>query len=347
MIKQLFLVAIFATLAFALDGDTFTINCAPLSIQRSDPIVNPGTAGGHVHAIIGGNAFSRKMGPMDARNIATATTCNKGTDHSNYWVPQLYHQRADGKFEMVHYSGSAVYYQKRACDYNPTAKTCDKAFVPLAPPDGFRMLAGDPARRIPPANNADFPNTAIAFMCIDGSSGETHGFPPSKCRQFRSEVYFPSCWDGINIDPPDHKSHVAYPAIGNYNGGICPQTHPKAIFSIFYEFYFETGNYTDINKFVLAQGDPTGFGYHGDFVMGWTNRTALQNAHRDCINSADCPTLQNQPANPQTLIFPAIFEEDIGLAGNPIASLPGNNPVTWPEKSLSIPSLRTHRITHH
>lgn len=63
--------------------------------------------------------------------------------------------------------------------------------------------------------------------------------------------------------------------------------------------------------------------------MGWTDRDALQHAHETCISSADCPTLGNQPANPQTLIYPAIFEEDIGL-NNPIPKLPGNNPVTFP-----------------
>jgi len=91
------------------------LNCAPLTIQRSDPIVQPGVASQHVHSIIGGNAFQRVMGPMDATK-ANGTTCNKALDHSNYWVPQLYHQRDDKMWEMVEFRGSAVYYQLRACD---------------------------------------------------------------------------------------------------------------------------------------------------------------------------------------------------------------------------------------
>lgn len=51
----------FAYVAVALDGDTFTVNCAPLTVQRSDPIVNPGVPGTHVHSVIGGNAFRRTM----------------------------------------------------------------------------------------------------------------------------------------------------------------------------------------------------------------------------------------------------------------------------------------------
>jgi len=326
--KQLAIIVVFlVSLVFCLDGDTFTTNCAPLTIQRSDPVVQPGIASSHVHSVIGGNAFRRAMGPNDAKNQANSTTCNKALDHSNYWVPQMYHHRQDGMWEMVPFSGSAVYYQKRACDYAPGKKVCDKSIVPLAFPDGFRMVAGDPYRRT--QNNSDFAQTAIQIMCIfDGGSKQFNGFPPRQCNTMRSEVYFPSCWDGKNLDTADHKSHVAYPAIGNYDGGVCPQSHPVALFSIFYEFFFETKQFND-NKFAFANGDPTGYGFHGDFIMGWTDRALLQTAHRDCINAADCPKLGNQPAIARPLVYPAIFEEDIGLH-NPIPKLPGNNPVVFP-----------------
>jgi len=301
------------------------VNCVPLTIQRSDPIVNPGVPGSHVHSVIGGNAFQRTMGPMDA-NKANSTTCDKIIDHSNYWVPYLYHQRADKMWELVPWKLSAVYYQKRACDYSPTAKSCNKSVVPLAFPDGFRMVAGDPLRRT--FNHSDFSHRAVSMMCLGGSSGETNGFPPQKCDTIRAQVYFPSCWDGKNVDSPDHKSHVAYPAIGDYNGGVCPQSHPVAIFSLFFEFFFETRTYAD-TKFAFANGDPTGYGYHGDFVMGWTDRGLLQTAHKDCISAADCPKLGNQPRIARPLIYPAKYEEEIGLNG-PIPALPGNNPVVWP-----------------
>jgi len=333
--KQLvFLVVILVvSLVSCLDGDTFTVNCAPLTIQRSDPVVQPGIASFHVHSVTGGNAFRRTMGPMDATK-ANETSCDKAIDHSNYWVPQLYHQRqTDKMWEMVHWKGTAVYYQKRACDYAPGIKNCDKTKVPLAFPDGFRMVAGDSYRRT--QNNSDITNRAVHIMCIfDGGSIQYDGFPPRQCNTMRSEVYFPSCWDGKNLDSDDHKSHVSYPAIGNFNGGVCPQSHPVALMSIFYEFFFDTSPYTD-RKFAFANGDPTGFGFHGDFIMGWTNRALLQTAHHDCVTSANCPKLGNQPQQTRPLIYPAIFEEDIGLH-NPITSLPGNNTVVWPTVSKNM-----------
>jgi len=132
-----------------------------------------------------------------------------------------------------------------------------------------------------------------------------------------------------NLDTPNHKDHVAYPAKGDYNGGVCPQSHPVALLSIFFEFFFETNTFSDINRFAYSCGDGTGYGYHGDFIMGWTNRDLLQTAHRDCVQASNCPTLGNQQSQSQPLIYPAVYEEQVGLNG-PIPQLPGNNPVVFP-----------------
>jgi len=341
-------IGVLVPLASCVPGQrVFTLNCAPLTIQRSDPIVNPGVPGGHVHDVIGGNAFQRTMGPTDALK-ATQTTCNKALDHSNYWVPQLYHQRADKMWEMVEYRGSAVYYQLRACDYAPGRTKCDYEGTnftePLAFPVGFRMVAGDPARRT--FNNSDRAHRAVHMNCIGGHGGSSYGFPPFKCDTARWEVYFPSCWDGVHLDTPDHKSHMAYPYIGDFNFGVCPESHPKALFSLFYEFFYTTSVYNDIDRFAFANGDPTGYGFHGDFVMGWTNRDLLQSAFRDCTGPIDCPKLQNQGQEKRPLIFPAIFEEEIGLNG-PIPKLPGDNPVVWPTKMGDIQVVDSSSSSHH
>lgn len=59
-------------------------------------------------------------------------------------------------------------------------------------------------------NNSDPAQRAIDIVCIDGNSPEGPGFPKSRCTDFRCQAYFPSCWDGVNLDTPDHKSHVCF-----------------------------------------------------------------------------------------------------------------------------------------
>jgi hypothetical protein len=40
---------------------------------------------------------------------------------------------------------------------------------------------------------------------------------------------------------------------------------------------------------MYAMGDPTGYGLHGDLLVGWTNQTALEEALNTCTgpNGAD------------------------------------------------------------
>ncbi|KAK5135850.1 hypothetical protein LTR08_004499 [Meristemomyces frigidus] len=152
----------------------------------------------------------------------------------------------------------------------------------------------------------------------------------------RAQVYFPSCWDGVNKDSADHKSHMAYP-IGKYDNGVCPETHPVQLVSIFFEVIYQTGLFADRwhspvhHPFVFAQGDRTGHGFHGDFVNGW-NVTYLQQAVNECMddsgNMSDCPVFDNELFTDDECqackVPPSIGEQ---VTGN-LTKLPGCNPVT-------------------
>jgi hypothetical protein len=54
-----------------------------------------------------------------------------------------------------------------------------------------------------------------------------------------------SCWDGKNLDSPNHQDHVAHPEAGATSfavvGGKCPASHPVKIPQVHYEvsmFFF-------------------------------------------------------------------------------------------------------------
>ncbi|KAE8144702.1 hypothetical protein BDV25DRAFT_171181 [Aspergillus avenaceus] len=318
--------------------DIFTFSCLPLTTQRSDPIMSPGKPSSHTHVVTGGTAFQRTMNDTTAKN-AKDTTCAVAIDKSNYWIPQLYHRRPDGSFEIVKHEGTAIYYFKRACHYAADKTSCEGTEYPRAPPAGLRMVAGDMLLRT--YNDSDITQRAISHMCIgsDGSSTETKHFPLQPCSKLRSQVFLPSCWDGENLDSSDHKRHMAYPVIGDFNKGICPETHPVAIYSIFLEFFYDTEPYPDYHNWIYAMGDPTGFGLHGDFINGWTDQDALQNAMTTCtgpdgLNSPECSITKSQkrdlvPLNQTPEVHAPI--EELGQNGL-LPRLPGNNPVTIPRQ---------------
>ena len=128
---------------------------------------------------------------------------------------------------------------------------------------------------------------------------QTPGFSNTRCPDgLRAQVFFPSCWDGVNLDSPDHKSHMAYP--DGIDNGRCPSTHPHHLISIFYEVLFSVKPFNDLNdggRFVLANGDPTGYGLHGDFMNGW-DRDVLSRAVATCTADSgvieDCPVFRDE-----------------------------------------------------
>lgn len=148
----------------------------------------------------------------------------------------------------------------------------------------------------------------------------------------RAQVFFPSCWDGQNLDSEDHKSHMAYP-IGAYNDGSCPDTHPVHLISLFYELFAPVGDfpYNGAGTWSFSNGDTNGYRYHGDFQMGWKDSSLLQEFIDNCPgaqgNVADCPALaavMDTTAASACQFQGQIVNEDIGDV-NPIASLPGCN----------------------
>lgn len=55
-----------------------------------------------------------------------------------------------------------------------------------------------------------------------------------------------SCWDGKNVDSPDHKSHVSYPQTGSFEStGPCPASHPVRLPQLMYEVMWDTRPFND------------------------------------------------------------------------------------------------------
>ncbi|KAI9643951.1 hypothetical protein NHQ30_007302 [Ciborinia camelliae] len=298
---------------------------SPVVVQRADPIVTPGAVSPHVHTIMGGNGFGFSMNYASTQ-ASTCSSCSVTKDLSNYWTPTLYYKAQNGSFISVGQNGGVlVYYLQRSDPLDPEYSSGLLAF-----PAGFRMIAGNPFLRS--FNSSSLSQAAITYVCLGTSNPQTNGFPNYPCPNgLRSQVFFPSCWDGVNLDSPDHESHMAYPS--GTDSGHCPASHPKRFISIFYEIIWNTPDfanmwYGDSQPFVWAMGDPTGYGFHGDFVNGWDVPT-LQNAVNQCNDPngiiENCPVFQLETdafAN-GCRVAPSVHEQISGV----LPTLPGCNGV--------------------
>ena len=310
-----------------------------LTLERIDPLVFPGVVSPHVHTVSGASGFGFETSYEQLRESA-CSSCPVKQDLSAYWTPKLYWTNEDyTQFVDVPQAGEGngvtggmtVYYLPR-----PDPQNSSDVIHPF--PAGIRFIAGDPFKRWGSDAQAA-PGQAVSFVCLDYSGGshpQTEYMPNYNCPDgLRAQVYFPSCWDGIHNDTADHSSHMAYP-IGDYNTGKCPDTHPVHLVSIFFEVIYQTNDFADRwwnpNKhpFVFAQGDRTGFGFHGDSINGW-NVTALGEAIKVCTSDSgtleDCPVFSDlySDAECQACQLPPSVNEEV--TGN-LTKLPGCNPVT-------------------
>lgn len=259
-----------------------------MSYQRLDPGLFPGTESPHLHSFDGGNGLSKSMGFADTQ-ASDCTTARIKTDKSLYWRPTLFFTNGT-KLYRVPELATKIYYKYG--DGNNWANV-------TAYPEDFNMIAGSPLKR----SDGDNP-AGVRWGCHEPDGGSTaifaNGFPKgfSTCKYgFASEVTFPSCWNGEKMDPKNPNAHMAYPN-GNAGVGIenCPMTHRAARFpTLFIEYWWDVTKFTfgpDEAPWVLSNGDPTGYGFHGDFVSSSLFLLTLSLLTRQQMNGWEAGVLE-------------------------------------------------------
>jgi Domain of unknown function (DUF1996) len=233
-----------------------------------DPIIFPGQPGkSHDHTFSGSLAINASSTADEL--LRSPTNCTNSGDKSSYWMPTLL---VNGKPRLP--------YQVRAYYRAATRDTKQLQTIPF----GLKMLAGDMMATSPQ-------NAGIAgFQCRIEGKGATvkkQSLPP-QCGSkalFELSVRFPNCWDGKNLDSPDHRSHMSYAS-----GYKCDPAHPVQIPQLTLAERFAPG--TTGGKITLsAMNSPLTL--HADFFNAWDPRSldALMKyciyAHRFCETVSD------------------------------------------------------------
>ena len=264
-------------------------SCGYSHSLADDPIIFPGQPGlAHLHdfaAARTANAFST---PLSLR--AGGTTCMIPGDKSSYWVPALYKNGVRVLPNATSHD-ALFYYRRKGAPSGTTVQPF---------PQGLKIIIGN-AHAKSPAENPQL-GTDIIFKCGPGSSTDLPA-PPTQCSSgvMVMSLRFPNCWDGVNLDSPDHRSHMAYP-----RSGRCPASHPVVVPRLESFFRYPVGT-EPIGTITLSSGPY--YTAHQDFFNAW-EPSALQALLDKCINAlVDCGT--NPEVNMGTTPSPTPIREDV------------------------------------
>jgi Domain of unknown function (DUF1996)/Domain of unknown function (DUF4124) len=264
------------------DGDgQFRTVCRPSHMGNDDPIIYPNQQGAaHHHTFFGNTSLNYKSDVSNIRNVGNST-CKGGTANlSAYWVPSM----IDSATKTPLVPNDAVFYYK-------TGYTVKRELV-TPPPKGLRIIAGNGKSTV--SQRIDKYTNQVRYNCVlPGNKAQPESDSIPACPQgseIHSVINFPNCWDGKNLDSPDHQSHMAY---AKYGVG-CPATHPTAIPTITFNIFYKvtqaagTANWRLASDNYAKNGYNAGYSGHADWVNGW-DTNIMKMAVENCDNKGvDC-----------------------------------------------------------
>lgn len=256
----------------------FRTICDFSHLGYDDPIVFPGVAGkAHLHVFYGNTGTNAFTTSASIANTGGSSCDGHELNRTAYWVPAVYDQ--NGRVRLANHM--MLYYK--------TEGVARPAGGYTAMPQGLKMLAGNPGTTGPQTVYYNHGWNCGANMFVNAASPVIPACAaPNK---LTLKVSFPRCWDGINLDSADHRSHVVYPS-GGSAGGTCPASHPKvfATAQMLFEWDLAPGDSTVGWYLSSDHGLPGGTTFHGDWFGGWHN-AVMNSWTQGCLNAEwNCQT---------------------------------------------------------
>lgn len=292
------------------------INCDFAHSSYNDPIVYPDQENAaHLHRFYG-NTLVDHTTTMESLYTTGESSCQGNQlNLSSYWVPALLAPLYDpitGQRELDNQGEPAwqvvpavvgndeeaheiFYYSAGVDDLN--------SIQPV--PAGLRMIAGNHATM--PGDSQD--TSIVRWHCqsweSDDATNPQFSATIPECLapdRVRMDIFFPSCWNGEDLDSADHKSHMAYPIEHPPTGRmVCPDTHPVAVArpSYHYAFGVKPEVYDPVTQtskgwrlaadmYEVTDTNHGGLSLHADWFNGW-HPEIMQLIVDSCIKQAlDC-----------------------------------------------------------
>lgn len=202
----------------------FRFICNAGQVSFDDPIVYPGQPGkSHLHQFFG-NTAADASSTYESLRTTGDSTCNSRLNRSAYWMPAM----MNGRGQVVRPDFVSIYYKRRPAN-DPECKRQGTACVGI--PRGLRFIFGFDML------NCKSRRTGGGYFNCDGPTGIQGHYPSivdaaKNCpigNKLGAVISAPECWNGKDLDSPDHRSHVSYGSYGDDGVYRCPPSHPFII----------------------------------------------------------------------------------------------------------------------
>ena len=229
-----------------------------------DPIVFPGVRNAtHLHSFFGNTGTDFRSTAESIRSSGNSTCRGGILNRSSYWVPSLIDTRSGTPIAPR----EVVIYYTHGNLPGPEIQ---------AHPAGLRILAGRAS------SSAAQPH--INWYCPN--TGTYSGGISTNCRSdqyIKMSIVFPQCWNGRDLDSPDHASHMAY----STRSGGCPSSHPVPVPQLNLSAIWDLGGQPlsalRLSSDMYSTSAPGGYSGHADWFDGWDQATK-ETFIRECVH---------------------------------------------------------------